>query len=187
MPDIMATPVSVSAMVLFAALVLGTQPVAQTCDKRAPTPETSPGPHDFSIAPGETSLWREGDDGEPLYLQVRVLDTCGKAVKGARVRILHADQDGEHHPQRWRTHLTSDDGGEIKLVTVYPGYAGYMARHIHFIVSHPDHRQLVTRLFFKNDPAIDPSIENLAIVVEEIRRGEQKGWVGGFEFVLPPK
>lgn len=183
----MATPVSLSSMALFAALLLGVQSASQACDKREPTPETGPGPHDFSVAPAETRLWREGDEGEPLILRARVLDTCGQAVKGARVRILHADQDGEHDPQRWRAHLTTDESGEFNVVTVYPGYAGYMARHIHFIIGHPAHRQLVTRLFFKNDPAIDQSIEDLAIVVEEIQRGEEKGWVGGYEFVLAPK
>ena len=49
-----------------------------------------------------------------------------------------------------------------------------------------DVRQLVTRLFFKNDPAVSPEIEDLAIVLEEIRRGQSKIWVGGYEFVLAP-
>lgn len=180
-------PASVSTMALLTALVIGYQTASFACDERKPTPETGPGPHDFSVAPAESNLWREGDEGEPLLLQARVLDTCGRAVRGARVRILHADQDGEHDPHRWRAHLRSDDAGEIKLVTVFPGYAGYMARHIHFIIDHPDHRQLVTRLFFKNDPAIDESIDDLAIVVEEIQRGAEKGWIGGYEFVLAPK
>ena len=172
---------------MMAVLAIGVQAASLACDTRKPTPDTGPGPHDFSVAPGESSLWREGDDGEPLILRARVLDTCGKAVQGARVRILHADQDGEHDPYRWRAHLRTDDRGEFKVVTVFPGYAGYMARHIHFIISHPDHRQLVTRLFFKNDPAVDESIDDLAIVLEEIQRGEEKGWIGGYEFVLAPE
>ena len=73
------------------------------------------------------------------------------------------------------------------MTTVYPGYAGSIARHIHFIISHPDHQQLVTRLFFNNDPAIDQGIEDLAAVLEEMRRGEEKVWVGGYEFVLRPR
>ena len=71
------------------------------------------------------------------------------------------------------------------MVTVIPGYAGSIPRHIHFIVSHPDHEPLVTRLFFKSDPAIDRSIEDLAVVLEEVQRREGKSWVGGYEFVLP--
>jgi protocatechuate 3,4-dioxygenase beta subunit len=183
----MAMLLRVSTTALFVTLALGIQSASLACDNRRPTPATGPGPHDFSVAPAESSLWREGDDGEPLILHARVLDTCGKAVRGARVRILHANQDGEHDPHRWRAHLRSDDSGEINVVTVFPGYTGYLPRHIHFIISHPDHRQLVTRLFFKNDPAIEENAEDLAIVVEEIQRGEEKGWVGGYEFVLAPK
>lgn len=183
----MAVRMGIAATVLLAALPPGVASASQACDKRPPTSETGPGPHDFSTAPSETNLWREGDEGEPLLLRARVLDTCGKPVTGARIRILHANQDGDHEPDRWRTHLTSDDSGEFELVTVYPGYAGYMPRHIHFIISHPDHRPLVTRLFFKNDPTIDYDIEDLAIVLEEVRRGKEKGWVGGYEFVLSPK
>jgi catechol 1,2-dioxygenase len=181
----MATPAGISAVTLFATLLLAIPPVSHACDKREPTPQTSLGPHDFSATPADTRLWREGDDGEPLFLRARVLDTCGKPIAGARVQILHANQDGLHEPDRWRATLSSNDRGAFKLVTVYPGYAGGMARHIHFIISHPDHQQLVTRLFFKNDPAVDYGIEDL--VLEEIQRGEQRGWIAGYEFVLPPR
>ena len=183
----MTTPAGISTMALLATLLLGVQSVTHACDKRVPTRDTNPGPHDYSGAPANTKLWREGDDGEPLFLHARVLDTCGKPVAGARVQILHANQDGDHEPDRWRADLNADDRGEFKVVTVYPGYAGNIARHVHFIISHPDHHQLVTRLFFKNDPAIDHGIEDLAIVLEEVQRGEEKGWVGGYEFLLPPR
>jgi len=88
-------------------LTLGAQSLSQACEKRTPTPEASPGPQDFSVAPAETSLWREGDVGESLFLHARVLDTCGKGIKGARIKMLHANQDGEHEAHRWRAHLTS--------------------------------------------------------------------------------
>lgn len=183
----MATPRGLWTTALLASLVLGIQSLSHACDLRPPTPETSPGPHDYSVAPVTNALWREGDRGEPLLLHVRVLDTCGKPLAGARIQILHANQDGDHEPDRWRAMLRSNERGEFKVVTVYPGYAGSIARHIHFLVSHPDHRALTTRLFFRNDPAVDESIEDLTVVLDETRRGEVRGWVGGYEFVLPPK
>ncbi len=183
----MAARVAVSTLILIAILLPGIQSASHACSKREPTSETGPGPHDYSGAPAETNLWREGDDGEPLLLHARVLDTCGKPITGARVQILHANQDGDHEPGRWRADLKSDDRGEFKVITVYPGYAGSIARHIHFIISHPDHQQLVTRLFFKYDPAIDQGIEDLAAVLEEMGRGEEKVWLGGYEFVLYPR
>ena len=172
---------------LIAAVTLSVQANAVACNARSPTPGMNPGPHDYSYASEGSELWHEGDDGEPLFLRARVLDTCGKPVAGARIQILHANQDGDHEPDRWRARLRADDRGEFKVTTVYPGYAGSIARHIHFIVSHSGHKTLVTRLYFKSDPAIDESTEDLAIVLEEIRRGELKAWAGGYEFVLEPK
>jgi protocatechuate 3,4-dioxygenase beta subunit len=183
----MAARLVVSTLIAFTVALQGVEAASHACSKRQPTSGTSRGPHDFSGAPAETNLWRQGDDGEPLLLRARVLDTCGKPVAGARVQILHANQDGDHEPDRWRADLRSDERGEFEVITVYPGYAGSMARHIHFIITHPGHPQLVTRLFFKKDPAIDTSIEDLAIVLEVVQRGEEKGWIGGYEFVLAPK
>jgi protocatechuate 3,4-dioxygenase beta subunit len=172
---------------LFATLLLGFHTASHACDKREPTREMSPGPHDYSAGVSDTRLWREGDDGEPLFLRARVLDTCGKPLVAARIQVLHANQDGDHEPQRWRAELTSDQRGTFKLVTVFPGYAGGIARHIHFIITHPDHQRLVTRLFFKNDPARDYDVDDLAMVLEEIEHNQGRGWVAGYEFVLPPR
>jgi catechol 1,2-dioxygenase len=181
------TRVSVSTLILFACFLPGVRAASHDCSLRMPTSGMDPGPHDYSGMPAETNLWRKGDAGEPLLLQARVLNTCGKPVAGARLQILHANQDGDHEPDRWRADLRSDGRGEIKVVTVFPGYAGGLPRHIHFIITHPDHQQLVTRLFFKNDPAIDSGIGDLAIVLEQIRRGDGTVWMGGYEFVLRPR
>lgn len=183
----MTTPLSVRALLLLGPLILGVQPSSYACDERAPTRSASLGPHDFSVTPIETNLWREGDAGEPLLLRARVLDTCGTPVESVRIQILHANQDGDHEPDRWRGLLVSDARGEFQVITVFPGYAGGLPRHIHFILNHPRYQPLVTRLFFKSDPAVDESIEDLAIVLEEIQRKDGRGWVGGFEFVLSPR
>lgn len=180
----MVTPIKEWTITLSAALILSVHANAFACDARLPTPGMSPGPHDYSYASEGSDLWQEGDEGEPLFLRARVLDTCGKPVAGARIQILHANQDGDHEPERWRARLSSDDRGEFKVTTVYPGYAGSIARHIHFIVSHPGYEELVTRLFFKNDPATGLDLEDLTVVLDEVRRGDVRGWVGGYEFVL---
>lgn len=175
------------ALTLFATLLLGFQSVSHACDKRKPTRETNSGPHDFTAGIPDSRLWREGDAGEPLFIRGRVLDTCGKPVAGARIQIVHANQNGYHEPDRWRAELTSDDRGTFTLVTVLPGYTGGLPRHMHFIISHPGHKQLVTRLFFKNDPSVDHGFEDLSMVPEEIERKEGRGWVAGYEFVLAPR
>lgn len=177
----------VLASVLFAALYPGLQAPSYACDKREPTQETDPGPHDFTAGVADPELWRDGDAGEPLFIRARVLDTCGRPLSGARIRIVHANQDGYHESNRWRAELTSDERGAFSLITVFPGYTGGLPRHMHFIIDHPDHRQLVTRLFFKNDPSVDHGIEDLALVLEEIERKQGRGWVAGYEFVLVPR
>ncbi|MDH3714102.1 MAG: hypothetical protein OET44_09680 [Gammaproteobacteria bacterium] len=183
----MAISVRVSAITVFGALLLGVQSSALACEQREPTRETNPGPHDYSVGSMYPELWQEGDGGEPLFLRARVLDTCGKPVAGARVQMLHANSLGDHEPDRWRAHLKSDERGAFKVLTVFPGYTGGIARHIHFIITHDDHPQLVTRLFFKNDPGLDHGIEDLAMVLEEVPRGDEKVWVASYEFVLSPK
>jgi protocatechuate 3,4-dioxygenase beta subunit len=168
-------------------LAVGAVADTHACTAREPTPAASLGPHDFSTAPAQRRLWKEGDPGEPLFLALRVLDTCGEPIAGVRVRLLHADQDGLHHPDRFRAHLDSDDQGAVKVVTVYPGYAGGMARHIHFVLTHPGYRELVTRLFFKNDPAAQGGVPDaLTIPLEEVHHDGTRRWAGGYEFVLAP-
>ncbi len=180
-------PLRALAISVFTVSLLGFLPSSHACDKRASTRQMSPGPHDFSAGVPDPKLWREGDEGEPLFIRARVLDTCGKPIAGARIRIVHANWHGYHESDRWRAELTADDRGAFSLVTVFPGYTGGLPRHMHFIIDHPDHPQLITRLFFKNDPSVDHGIEDLAMVLEEIERKDGRGWVAGYEFVLPSK
>lgn len=156
----------------------------QACIERVPTPQAWLGPHDFTTAPGERELWKKGDPGEPLVLHLKVLDTCGEPIPGVRVHLLHADYDGEHRLGRNRAVLHSDRRGAVNVLTLLPGYAGDLPRHIHFIVSDPGYEELVTRLYFKSDPAAGAEQDPLAMVIEEVRRGDETRWVGGYEFVL---
>lgn len=188
MERFVVNPRAVLAALLAAAFLAGAALPAVACNKRTPTPPTGPGPHDYTHAASTEKLWNEGDPGEPLFLKARVLDTCGKPVPNAKVRILHANQDGYHEHDRWRTHLFTDERGALRLITVFPGYTGGIPRHMHFIIEHPDHPQLVTRLFFKNDPAVKQGmaqgIEDLAMVLEEVDRKGKKAWLATYEFIL---
>ncbi len=178
---------AIPAVLLACALQLVTaQSPAFACESRQPTAATSPGPHDFSAGSNDPRLWREGDDGEALFLRARVVDTCGEPVVGARVRIVHANTHGGHEADRWRADLTTDERGSFRLVTVFPGYTGGLPRHIHFVIDHPRHPQLVTRLFFRNDPSIDHGVEDLAMVLEEVNRDAGRSWLATYEFVLAP-
>ena len=175
----------VSALYAFIGLSLITN--ANACTTRTPTRDTGYGPHDFSSTTPAERLWQTSDGGEPLFLRARVVDTCGKPISGARVQILHANQHGGHEPNRWRGVLETDSRGAFKTITIYPGHTGGIPRHIHFIITHPAHTPLVTRLFFKNDPTAGDDLDDLAMVPEEVQRDGKRGWTAGFEFVLAGK
>lgn len=146
------------------------------------------GPHYVAEVEPQTALWAEGDAGEPLYIRARVIDTCGDPISGAQVQLWHANQDGEHAHDRWRTRLTVDERGTFSIVTVMPGYAGGIAKHVHFIVDHPDYQALVTRLFFKDDPYIEgEDVDDLALWLEKSENDGRQGWVAAYEFVLAPQ
>ncbi len=183
-PHRLERPAAMAALVLFLAAL---SPSAEACVPREPTPASSPGPHDYSFAPDDSMLWREGDEGEPLSLRIRTVDPCGEPILGAQVQVLHADHQGYHDAHRWRATLTSNERGELAFVTVLPGYAGGIPRQIHFVVRHPAFEELVTRLYFKSDEALGEATDVLAIVLEEIQRKDGKAWAGGFEFVLRPR
>jgi protocatechuate 3,4-dioxygenase beta subunit len=172
---------------LFAAFLLGIASEVQACMERMPTPQAGAGPHDYSQAPSDSRLWRDGDEGEQLFLRARVLDTCGGPVAGALVKLRHASHAGDFLADRWRADLKTDAHGAFTVLTVLPGYAGGLPRHMHFIISHSDHRQLVTRVYFKSDPAAKSDASDLAIVLEEVQRDQGRGWAGSHEFVMTPK
>lgn len=168
--------------------LIGFQSFSIACTTREPTRGVGYAPHWHydGDAPSSTELWREGDPGEPLFLRGRVLDTCGKAIAGARVQLWHADKDGTHSDDRWRSDFKVADDGSFKLKTVLPGYAGGLPRHIHIVVSGGGYEDLVTRLFFRDDEYLAASDQDLALLLEEIQRDNGRGWVSGFEFVLKP-
>ena len=104
-------------------------------------------------APAERSLWRAGDSGTRLLLRLLVMDTRGEPLADAQVELWHADANGRVHPDRYRARLHTDRDGAVEVSTVLPGYV-WGPRHVHVVVTHPDFRPLVTRVFFRRDPEV---------------------------------
>jgi hydroxyquinol 1,2-dioxygenase len=123
---------------------------------------------------------KQGNDGEPLLVHGRVLDTSGRAVSGARLDFWQAavngkywQQDPSQHPHNLRFRMTTGEDGAYAFTTVQPapysvpydGPVGDLLRaggrhawrpaHFHFIVSAPGFRALTTELFFAGDPYLD--------------------------------
>lgn len=117
-----------------------------------------------------------GAPGEPCWVEGTVTDTHGNPLAGARIEVWEADEDGLYDVQydagkrSARGHLFSAADGSYRFwgltPTPYPipddGPVGQMlaavgrsplrASHLHFMVSHPGTRTLVTHIFPEGDP-----------------------------------
>jgi protocatechuate 3,4-dioxygenase beta subunit len=127
----------------------------------APRPRTAEnvlGPFYKKKAP-ETSMLRiPGDPGLPLAVSGRVFSTRGEALPGAAVEIWHTDHRGLYDLEgyRYRAKLTSAADGQYAFDSIMPGhYPDRVAQHIHYLVTAPGHRPLVTQLYFATDPVFE--------------------------------
>lgn len=120
-----------------------------------------------------------GSPGQPCWIEGTVTDTDGKPVPGARIEVWEADDKGFYDVQysdgriAGRAHLYSDDQGKYAFwaltPTPYPiphdGPVGKMlaatgrspvrAAHLHFMVTAPGLRTLVTHIFVSGDPQLE--------------------------------
>lgn len=119
-----------------------------------------------------------GAPGEPCWVEGSVRDTDGNPVPGARIEVWEADEDGFYDVQytddrvSGRAHLFSDENGNYYFwgltPTPYPiphdGPVGKMlesvgrspmrASHLHFMVTSPHLRDLVTHIFVEGDELV---------------------------------
>lgn len=117
-----------------------------------------------------------GAPGEPCWVEGTVTGADGGPLAGARIEVWEADENGRYDVQydagkrAARAHLFSGPDGSYRFwgltPTPYPipddGPVGKMlgavgrsplrAAHLHFMVSHPDARTLVTHIFPEGDP-----------------------------------
>lgn len=116
-----------------------------------------------------------GASGEPSWVSGRVTDTDGNPVAGARVEVWEADDDGMYDDGQLagRAHLFTDAEGRYRFrgltPTPYPipddgpvgrlldhaGRSPMRAPHLHFMVTAPGFRHLITHIFVAGDPWVD--------------------------------
>src|SRR4051812_2412933 len=114
-------------------------------------------------------------NGQPCWVEGTVRDTTGEPVPGARIEVWEADEDGFYDVQYddgrtgGRAHLISAEDGGFRFWAVTPtpypiphdGPVGRMlaatgrspmrASHLHFMVTAPGSRTLVTHIFVRGD------------------------------------
>ncbi|MCY1683671.1 dioxygenase family protein [Kocuria sp. SL71] len=120
-----------------------------------------------------------GASGQPCWVEGTVTDTSGQPVPGARIEVWEADDDGFYDVQytdgrvAGRAHLQADDEGRYSFwaltPTPYPiphdgpvgqllervGRSPVRAAHLHFMVTAPQLRTLVTHIFVTGDPQLE--------------------------------
>ena len=120
----------------------------------------------------------QGAKGQPAWIEDTVTDTAGRPVPHARVEVWKSDEDGFYDVQycdgrtAGRAHLYTDKKGKYAFWGVTPvpytipfdGPVGIKlqatnrstlrAAHLHFMVTAPGLRTLVTHIFVDGDPQL---------------------------------
>ena len=137
----------------------------------APTPEQTLGPFYPSVLPED----RDADllvikgradraQGTVLHLTGRVTDTSGAPIADALVEIWQSDTfgryllpkdgaPGQRDPNfQGYGRARTDAAGAYRFRTIHPVPYGSRPPHIHFQVTHPRFRALVTQMYVVGDP-----------------------------------
>jgi protocatechuate 3,4-dioxygenase beta subunit len=123
-----------------------------------PTPWNEIGPFYKRDAPQVAQLQRPGDPGLPVQISGKVLDTRGDLLEGAKIEIWQANHVGVYDIDgySYRATLTAGNDGKYEFGSVMPGhYPGRVCQHIHYLVSAPGHKPLITQLYFATDPVFE--------------------------------
>jgi protocatechuate 3,4-dioxygenase beta subunit len=143
--------------------------------------------------------------GTPLALTGRVLSVDGAALAGATVEIWQTDatgkyrhpgDDGEGPAQRGfqgfgRTTAQSD--GLYRFRTIKPVLYSGRPPHVHFKVTAPGYRGLVTQMYFAGDNTergfnfgFSNERDRLTVTPTASRDGDREGLLARFDLVLEP-
>ncbi|TXR57627.1 hydroxyquinol 1,2-dioxygenase [Quadrisphaera setariae] len=120
-----------------------------------------------------------GAPGEPAWVHGTVADVEGRPVPGARIEVWEADEEGLYDVQHddgrtyGRGRLVADEAGGYRFWGLFPtpypipddgpvgdllaatGRSPLRAAHLHFMVSAPGHRTLVTHIFVRGDELLE--------------------------------
>src|SRR3984893_4328297 len=135
--------------------------------------------HQRELAQGDSILLRE-EASEPLVMSGRVTDSEGQPVADALMEVwktapnqLYDVQDGNKPQGHLRASFRTDMAGIYRFRTIMPvsypipddGPAGqllaamerhpFRPAHVHFMISAPGYRTLVTHLFFDGDEFLE--------------------------------
>lgn len=179
----------------------------------APTPEQGLGPFYPSVLPED----RDADllvikgradraQGTVLHLTGRVTDTSGAPIADALVEIWQSDTYGRYLPPKDGApgqrdpnfqgygQARTDAAGAYRFRTIHPVPYGSRPPHIHFQVTHPRFRRLVTQMYVVGEPGREnparfggQHVRDTLSVTLRPAAGEEAGALSArFDIVLVP-
>ena len=121
------------------------------------------GPFYRPNAPLRNNLIFEGLKGAVLTISgIAFGADCVTPLKNVEVEIWHCDTEGEYDNTskvfRHRGRVFTNSKGQYHFKTIFPGKylngSAYRPAHIHFRVSSEETKELVSQVYFQNDPDI---------------------------------
>lgn len=129
---------------------------------RKPTPSEVLGPFFKKGAPNVSTLRQSGAPGFPLRVSGKVYNSRGDAVEGAKIDVWHADHAGRYDvvSYKYRAKIAVPAGTEYVIETIMPGhYDDRPAQHVHYMITAPGHKTLVTQNYFATDPFFEGDVD----------------------------
>lgn len=130
----------------------------QELQRRRATPPNEIGPFYKKRAPETAMLRAAGDPGMQLAVSGQVFNTRGNALANAIVEVWQTDHLGHYDLDgyRYRAKLPVDQAGAYKFDSVMPGhYPDRVCQHVHYLVTAPGHKPLITQMYFATDPVFE--------------------------------
>jgi protocatechuate 3,4-dioxygenase beta subunit len=127
---------------------------ARAAQPMKPTANEDLGPFYKKGAPNRATLRNAGDLGFPLRVTGQVFNTRGERVPEARIDLWQTDAAGVYdlNGYRYRCQLSTGETAAYTVETVMPGkYDLRPVQHIHYLVTAPGHKPLVTQAYFATD------------------------------------
>ncbi len=126
-------------------------------EKRAlkPTSTEVLGPFYKKGAPNESAMRIVEEPGMALRVSGSVTDERGEPVAGAHVALWHTDHYGRYDVMgyRYRAELVVGESADYSVDTIMPGhYPTRPAQHIHYLITAPGYKSLITQAYFATDP-----------------------------------
>jgi|KBSMisStaDraftv2_1062788.scaffolds.fasta_scaffold1020847_1 protocatechuate 3,4-dioxygenase beta subunit len=166
-------------------------------NNRQPTPFCELGPFYKREAPHTSMMRANGDSGMPLQVSGTVYDIRGAIVPDAKVEIWQTDNLGRYDVEGYRYRAILEPGakGAYAIESVMPGhYPSRVCQHVHYLVTAPGHKPVITQLYFATDPVFDgdpeknytrdPLITSRELVRPVMIKGDPKDIVAAVNFDL---